>query len=354
MNYCEELEDVIKGLEYLIHRGNHPIQLLDENPLVVDALRGSMWELKYRGTLTEYLGDIGYGHQTFQDLAWHTIQRLQDACTKPKWPFGTYGNYIALEPIGLGTFGWSYDIDVIVEAMKGGIRFIDTAESYGYGKVEKALGLVLRGWVGESMIIATKVSRNHMSYQATLNAAKRSADVLGASLNLYQIHWPVMPQLYDTMKAMVQLWHDKRVDNVGVCNFSIDQLLTAQSLAQSHESKFKVQAIQVRYNLADRGIERALLPYCKEHGITVIAYSPLGQGFNNILAHDKEHVLHHIAKVYGCTEAQVALAWIMSHGAIPIPRTNNISHAKEIAATKGLKLAKSMVTYLDNAFPIQE
>lgn len=342
MNFSDECDGAIDALASMRMRGT--CDIANENPLAVDALRGTMWEDKWRGTLTEYLTQVNV-----HDLATKTINRLR-AHSVANW--NLTGEHVSLGRMGLGTFGWKYDPEVIREAVGLGINLIDTAESYGYGKVEKHLGDALEGLDTSFLTIATKVARNHMSYKATYNAGLRSFAALGETIDLLQLHWPVMTKLPETVTALGELVDNEVIYSIGVSNFSIDQIECIQSLLEPYD---RVRSVQVRYNLVDRGIERALLPYCQEHGVEVIAYSPLGQGFGNILKRDASHALRGVAKVYGATEAQVALAWVASHdGVIPIPRTNNTQHVKEIVAAKGLHLSKDTINRLDEAFPRQE
>ena len=86
------------------------------------------------------------------------------------------------------------------------------------------------------------------------------------------------------------------------------------------------QKKQVQFNLLDQRIKGALLPYCQERGILVLAYSPLGQRFKQL----HRPVLDDLAHKYDSTPAQVALAWLLGHpGVMPIPRTNNLDHLQQ-------------------------
>ena len=86
---------------------------------------------------------------------------------------------------------------------------------------------------------------------------------------------------------------------------------------------------QVIYNLSNRHIERDVLPWCQQHNMPVMAYSPLG-GDNGIIVRD--HSLEHIGAGYGCTAAALALAWVMRSGnVIAIPESGSPAHVKENA-----------------------
>ncbi len=320
---------------------NEGIPLIDwyqVNPYIVDALRGTVSELGYRGTLTEYFQE---NPNEYGNVVIKTIERLGNLGettlqTKPL-PLD--------EKIGLGTYGWKYNHAIIDRATNLGIKLIDTAETYGYGRVETALGEYLSS-SKKDVFIATKVGRNHLSYKSIIKAAQRSLDRLQVKrINLYQIHRlnPSYP-IFEMRKAMEKLISDGVIENVGVSNFSIDQI----------QAFGFVQSVQIRYNPLDRGAERALIPFCKERGIKILAYSPLGQRFSNILKEDKESILSKIAQELQCNPATVVLAWIISKGLVPIPRTNKIEHVDDIIKAKDLVLRPFHIEQINMHFPIKE
>jgi diketogulonate reductase-like aldo/keto reductase len=325
----------------------HPKNIVwaEEDCWAVDALRGSLYELKWRRTLTQYFIDNPNHLSSMADRAIDRLWQLPEV----KWD--NTNSPLRDIRMGLGTFGWKYDPEVISKALSMDVALIDTAETYGYGRVETELGKVLEDDVWNP-IVATKVSRSHLSYDSVINAARRSIDKLGA-IDLYQIHWPNPKYPLDqSMSAMVTLRDHGAIGGIGVCNFSVDQLITAQSLAYP----YGIQSIQVRYNLLDRGIERALMPYCWEIGLPIIAYSPLGQKFSRMLKADNNDLLTILASKYDATEAQIALAWMIGTAdrIIPIPRTNNPDHAIEIMDAVEIELSADDVELLDDEFPVLE
>lgn len=338
------MKNIIECLDDILGCAEQGISIHDwskEDAGAVDAIRGSIYEQKWRGTLTRYFAE----HPVIP-MVLAAIERLTDL-EEPRWlrPIA-----LDLGPIGLGTYGWKYDTSIVTRAFDQGIQFIDTAETYGYGRVETALGTIP---LPLHIVVASKVARNRMSYQSVINAAHRSADRLDVGqLDLYQIHWP--NPAYDlkmTMAAMAELVEYGTIWGIGLCNVSIDQIQSAQhALLPDH----RVSTVQVRYNLVDRGIERALLPYCLKNGIQVIAYSPLAQGFGTILSADKHGVLRDLAAAHTASEAQIALAWLMSKGVVPIPRTNKPEHVDEIAEAPYVELDPDDINDLNEAFPVKE
>lgn len=345
-----DIDNTIEGLKWFVqNRVPRDVDWADEDPWVVDAIRGSILETKCRDGLTKYLvsGDL------VKEMADNAIRRLDAIEEYPEWP-DIKPRLCDDYPLGIGTYGWKYNHDIIHRALES-IQLIDTAEGYGYGKVELELGQVLNERTGDEYI-ASKVSRNHLAYQSVLNAAHRTADRLGSNrIELYQVHWPNPKYPIDkTMAAMRRLMTDDDVEvwEVGVCNVCVDQIAAAQNAL----SPASLTAIQVRYNLMDRGIERALLPYCREAGLTIIAYSPLGQKFKDMSAHAPgAPVLLDVAQRNGISPAQAAIVWLMSKdGVIPIPRTNNMDHLEEILECVDITLPESAIDELEAAFPITE
>jgi diketogulonate reductase-like aldo/keto reductase len=103
----------------------------------------------------------------------------------------------------------------------------------------------------------------------------------------------------------------------------------------------------VLYNLTRRGPEYDLLPWCAEHGVPVMAYSPIEQG--RLL---RDPTLAEVARRHGATPAQVALAWVLRRpGTIAIPRSGNPAHVRENAAADDIRLTADDLAVLDDAFP---
>jgi diketogulonate reductase-like aldo/keto reductase len=104
---------------------------------------------------------------------------------------------------------------------------------------------------------------------------------------------------------------------------------------------------QVLYNLANRGIEFDLLPFCRSLGMPVMAYTPLGQG-----ALLRQPAVQAVAQRHGATPAQVALAWTLrAPGVISIPKAARLAHVRDIAGAAALRLTAEDLTTLDAAFP---
>ena len=189
-------------------------------------------------------------------------------------------------PIGLGLWGlgrWDPEDEArtkatIARAYELGVRWFDTAEVYGAGRSERLLGDVLRRAAGggADAFVVTKLSWEHLRASQVRASLIRSLERLGRrSVDLYLVHAPdPRVPIAETMAALEGLWKEGRVGAIGVSNFSAEELEAAsQALSET-----KVAVNQVRYNLFDREDAEAVLPYCREHGIVVEAYTPLARG----------------------------------------------------------------------------
>ena len=228
-----------------------------------------------------------------------------------------------------------------------GMTFIDTAEVYGNGHSEELVGSAIKG-NRDKVIVATKVSPENLSYDNVIKAAEGSLRRLKTDyIDLYQVHWPNPNILMDeTMRAMERLIADDKIKYIGVSNYSLSQLKKVESFL----NKNKLSSLQSEYNLFDRSVEKDILPYCGEKGITMIAYSPLNQGKN---AGDGKKMieLRGIAEKHGKSIAQIALNWLVLHPAvIVIPKATNPEHLRENSSAVDFELSGEDFNVLSNIF----
>src|SRR5437899_2388279 len=261
--------------------------------------------------------------------------------------------------VGLGTWGIGGEMgpdssrdEAGIQALRLGLdlemKFIDTAEMYGAGHSEEVVAQVLAGR-RDGVFVASKVSPRHFAYDDVLAAANRSLKRLGMKqMDLYQLHWP-NPRIpiSETMKAMEKLVNDGLVRHIGVSNFSVDQMKEAQQ-SLSHE---KIVSNQVEFSLIDRSVETRILQYCQEEGLTMIAYSPLGQGKIPRGRGSSFRVLDEIAGKLGKSRNQVALNWVLQHDSVvAIPKAADTDHVKENAEVTDWKLDSEEHQRISNAF----
>jgi diketogulonate reductase-like aldo/keto reductase len=222
-----------------------------------------------------------------------------------------------------------------------GMTLIDTAEMYG--DAEKVVGEAIRGR-REDVQIVTKVLPQNASLDGTMAAAERSLRRLGTDrIDLYLLHWEGAHPLADTLEAFLALQEEGKIVDFGVSNFDIGDMDRCEALPGGSE----VAANQVYYNLARRGIERKLLPWCAEHGVIVMAYTPLESGKLSGYA-----ALRTVARRHGATPAQIAIAWTLRHpGVVSIPKASTPEHVRENASSLDVVLTSEDLADLDASFP---
>lgn len=223
-----------------------------------------------------------------------------------------------------------------------GMTLIDTAEMYGSGRAEQLVGEAIDGRRDEVFLV-TKVLPRHASARGTISACEASLRRLRTDrIDLYLLHWREIIPLEQTLQAFGALVEEGKVRYWGVSNFDVDDM---EDLV-SQRGGDGVAANQVLYNLTRRGIEWALLPWCKRHHIPVMAYSPIEQG--RLLSAPE---LNRIADLHKATPAQIALAWVLRAGVIAIPRTGSRAHVQDNRGALDITLTAEDVAALDRAFP---
>jgi len=261
--------------------------------------------------------------------------------------------------VGLGTWGIGGEMgpdssrdEAGIQALRLGLdldmRFIDTAEMYGAGHSEEVVARVLEGR-HDRVFVASKVSPRHFAYDDVLAAAKRSLKRLGLKqMDLYQLHWPNSRiPISETMRAMEKLVKDGLTRHIGVSNFSVEQMKEAQQ-SLSHE---KIVSNQVEFSLVDRSVEAGIMPYCQKEGLTLIAYSPLGQGKIPRGRGSSFKVLDKVAERLGKSRNQVALNWVLQHDSVvAIPKAADTGHVRENAEVAKWKLGSEDYQRLAKAF----
>lgn len=249
---------------------------------------------------------------------------------------------IKIPKVGMGTYG----LDAVpreraIAALRRGIELgmtlIDTAEMYGWGKVEEIVGEAIKPFEREDLTIVTKVWGTNLAYESVMRAARASSARLGTYIDVYLIHYPnpAIP-LEETLKAMEELVEEGLIRYIGVSNFSLGLMRKARDLLGRED----VVTNQVEYSLEVREPERELLPYCQRERITLIAYSPLARGR---LASGPNRKLKLVAAELGKTPAQVAINWLISKEmVVAIPKAARVEHVEELAGSVGWRIPEDL------------
>ena len=261
--------------------------------------------------------------------------------------------------LGLGTWRMGEDakrradeVKAVREAIALGYRLIDTAEMYGEGGAEtvigQAIGEALRAndVRRDELFIVSKVYPHNASRRGTRDACERSLKRLGLdALDLYLLHWRGSHPLRETVAAMHSLVADGRIAHWGVSNFDVDDMEELEEATGAEGPG--CAANQVYLSLGERGPEFSLLPWQRERGIPLMAYSPIDQG---ALAEDDG--LAELAARLGATAAQLALAAVIARpGVVAIPKAVRSAHLKENLAAAELKLDAATLAELDRLHP---
>ena len=252
--------------------------------------------------------------------------------------------------IGVGTWRYRGGVEPLRRGIELGASLIDTAEMYS---TEGVVGEAIHG-IRDRVFVATKVSGSHLRYDDVMRAAEASLGRLGVDrIDLYQVHWPGSSvPIGETMRAMEALADSGSIRYVGVSNFSLHQLQEAQSVMGRHP----IVSNQVHYSLKRREIEKELLPYCQDNGVTVMAYTPLESG--SLAARPRSSggvgfdILERVAREAGKSPAQVALNSCTSRsGVIGIPKSNSVARVEENSGASGWRLSEDHLRLLEDAFP---
>jgi len=224
-----------------------------------------------------------------------------------------------------------------------GMTLIDTAEMYGNGGAEEMVARAAEG-VRDDLFIVSKVYPHNASRAGVIAACERSLERLRTDrIDLYLLHWRGSIPLTETIAGFERLLREGKIRHYGVSNFDRADMAEWAALKGGET----VAADQVLYNLSRRGPEWDLLPWCRERGIAVMAYTPLGQGS---LLHDR--TLAEIAHRRNATPAQVALAWLLhQEGVIVIPKAARLEHVRDNRGALDVALTEEDLAALDRAFP---
>ena len=302
------------------------------------------------------------------------------------------GSILAVSEIGLGCMGMSefygptddaQSLATLERALELGVTHYDTADMYGGGHNESLLARFLAG-KRDRVVVATKfgIVRQPGEYARRIDtspayvaqACDASLKRLGVeTIDLYYAH-RVNPEIpvEETVGAMADLVKAGKVRALGLSEVS------AATLRRAH-AVHPIAALQSEYSLWTRDVEAAVLPACRELGISLVAYAPLGRGMltgavsspDQFAENDFRRIaprfagdnfdrnlalveqVNALAAQKGCTAGQVALAWLLAQGSeiLPIPGTKRIKYLEENVGAAAVTLSEAEVKALSDALP---
>jgi diketogulonate reductase-like aldo/keto reductase len=248
--------------------------------------------------------------------------------------------------LGRGRHPPAVEEEAVRTGVSLGMTLIDTSGNYGNGLSEQFISHVLAGQ-RDRIFLVTKVESNQVSGDGIARACEASLARLGTDhLDLYLLHSPVSSaQFPGVVAAFEQLRGAGKIRAWGVSNFGMGQMEDLFRVPDGH----RCATNQVPYSLNNRRIEHDVLPWCTQHNVPVMAYSPLG-GDQNLVVGDR--TLAQIGAAHGCSAAAVALAWVIRSGTvIAIPESGSPAHVKENAVALSTALTPADLQTLAAAYP---
>jgi diketogulonate reductase-like aldo/keto reductase len=265
-------------------------------------------------------------------------------------PFGCAAREVAV--IGQGT--WYIDdanrpsaIAALRKGLDLGMTHIDTAEMYG--EAESVVGEAIAGRRDEVFLVS-KVVPSNASRVGTIAACERSLARLRTDrLDCYLLHWPSSHPLEETFAAFEQLREQGKILSWGLSNFDVPELEEAWRAG----GEGRIACNQVLYHLEERAIEHSVLPWCEDHGIATVAYSPFGHGNFPDDRSPRGRVLEEIAAAHDATARQVALCFLVWRSSVfAIPKASSPKHAADNASAGSLELSDADLARIDANFPL--
>ncbi|KAL9447675.1 hypothetical protein AB3S75_015197 [Citrus x aurantiifolia] len=311
----------------------------------------------------------------------------------PRVKLGTQG--LEVSKLGLGCMNLSSGysspvseedgISMIKHAFSKGITFFDTADVYGQNANETLLGKAFKMFPREKVQIATKfgvvgLRDNGVIVKGTPDYVRSCCEASLKRLDVdyidlyYQHRVDTSVPIEETIGEMKKLVEEGKIKYIGLSEASPDTIRRAHGV-------HPITAVQMEWSLWTRDIEEEIIPLCRELGVGIVPYSPLGRGFFGgkavVESVPADSVLHffprykgenldrnkniyfrmeNLAKKYKCTSAQLALAWVLGQGdaVVPIPGTTKIKNLDDNIDSLRIKLTKEDLKEISDAVPIEE
>ncbi|KAL5225003.1 hypothetical protein ABZP36_011642 [Zizania latifolia] len=311
----------------------------------------------------------------------------------PRAKLGTQG--LEVSKLGFGCMGLTgvYNapvseedgIAVVRHAFEAGVTFFDTADAYGPHTNEVLLGKAIKQLPREKVQVATKCGIagfdiNGLVVKGTLDYVRACCEASLERLSVdyidlyYQHRIDQSVPIEETMGGLKKLVEEGKVKYVGLSEASADTIRRAHAV-------HPITAVQMEWSLWTRDIEEDIIPLCRELGIGIVPYSPLGRGFfagraavqsipsESLLSKHPRYIgenleknkvlytrLENLSTKYGCSPAQLALSWVLHQGddVVPIPGTTKVKNLDDNIGAVKVKLSKEDLKEISAAVPVGE
>jgi diketogulonate reductase-like aldo/keto reductase len=259
--------------------------------------------------------------------------------------FGRNGPLVAV--VGQGTWP-TPDVAALRRGIELGMTHIDTAEMYGEGRSEELVGEAIAGLDRDALFLVSKVYPQNADARGIVRACERSLKRMHIDyLDCYLLHWRAENDLAETMQGLEKLVRDGKTRTLGVSNLDPWDLREAVAALADE----RIACDQVLYNLESRTVEDHELPWCRDYGAALVAYTPFGQG--GFEPRSKRHAaLVEIAQHRKVAPHAVALAFLLRESDVfVIPKANSVAHVEQNAAAGDLELSAEEIVRIEQAFP---
>lgn len=248
-------------------------------------------------------------------------------------------NSVSIEQLGFGTFkivDQQEANNAVMTALSNGYRSFDTAQLYNN---EKILGeaFVNSGVARQELFLTTKVSNLNQGYEQTLKSFEQSLkDLQTDYLDLFLVHWPLKNHFFDTWKAIEQLYENKMVRAIGVCNFH-------QSHFELLKTRANIKPMINQIEIHPYLVQKELIEYLNKEQIAIEAWSPLARG--RVV---EEPLLIDIGQKYQKSSSQVTLRWHVQKDLIVIPKSVNPLRIAENMQIFDFELTETEMQQIDS------
>ena len=252
--------------------------------------------------------------------------------------------------LGLGTWYMgeqsarrATELAALRTGIDSGLVLIDTAEMYGDGAAEELVGRAIAGR-RDDVFLVSKVLPHHATRQGTVDACQGSLRRLGTDrLDLYLLHWRGRVPVEETVAGFEALVSRGLIRSWGVSNIDVPDLDQLVGLPSGN----RVQTDQVLYNLARRGPEYDLIPWCRGRRMPLMAYSPVDHG--RLVEH---RAVRDMAVEKGVIPAQLAIAWVLRlPDVFAVAKASTRAHVIENRAALEIGFSQAELDQLDRIFP---